>query len=111
MTTKWISSIAATCALIWIGQAVALAANPTYTTIVVKNMHCAACAKKIAAKLYVVPGVLEVRADVKANTAYVIPQQKRRPSPRAIWEAVESAGFKPVKLTSASAQFKTKPAR
>ena len=90
-------------------HSIASAASPMFTTIVVKNMHCGACAKKIAAKLYGVPGVLEVRADVKKNAAYVGPQKQKAPSPRKMWEAVEAAGFKPVKLVGPLGQFTSKP--
>ena len=80
-----------------------------YTTIQVKNMHCSACAKKIASKLYRVSGVAEVRADVKKNLAYVVPQKKKSPSPKAMWEAVEAAGFAPVKLAGPTGEYKSKP--
>lgn len=85
------------------------AAEPTFTTIVVDDMHCGGCAKKIAAQLYAVPGVVEVRADVKKSTAYVIPQKRRAPSPRQMWEAVEKAGFKTIKLVGPSGSFSAKP--
>jgi copper chaperone CopZ len=80
-----------------------------WTTIRVTDMHCSACAKKIAGKLYKVSGVLEVRADVKKDLAYVVPQKQKTPSPRALWEAVESAGFKIVKMSGPNGDFKKKP--
>lgn len=86
------------------------AATPvTYTTIHVDNMHCDACAKKIAGKLYALPQVAEVRADVPKSIAYVVPHQGKTPSPKAIWEAVEQAGFKPVKLEGPGGSFTAKP--
>ncbi|MCA9248317.1 MAG: heavy-metal-associated domain-containing protein [Planctomycetales bacterium] len=90
---------------------IAAAASPetTYTAIRVNNMHCATCAKKIATRLYRVAGVKEVRASVKKNTAYVLPTQSTTPSPRAMWEAVEAAGFKPLELNGPQGQFKSKP--
>ncbi|MCA9205412.1 MAG: heavy metal-associated domain-containing protein [Pirellulaceae bacterium] len=81
------------------------------SAIVVKDMHCATCAQKIAAKLYAVPAVLEVRADVKSNTAYIVPQSNKQVSPRALWEAVEAAGFEPVALNGPSGSFKSKPTK
>lgn len=81
------------------------------TTIVVKDMHCAACAKKIATRLYSVAGVLEVRADVQRHTAYVGPHEQKLPSPRAMWEAVEAAGFQPVQLNGPAGRFTSKPAK
>ncbi len=68
--------------------------------IQVTDMHCVACAKKIAAKVYAVPGVLRVKAKLEAHTAYVVPQQNKAPSLRALWEAVEGAGFEVVKLST-----------
>lgn len=85
-----------------------LAASPG-TVIEVENMHCSNCARKIASKLYGVPGVVVVRTSVTANTATVTPQQQRQPSPKAMWEAVERAGFKPVKLQGPQGSFTSKP--
>jgi copper chaperone CopZ len=87
----------------------AFAAQPTYTTIIVDDMHCGSCAKKIAAQLYAVPGVIEVRADVKKSAAYVVPQKRKTPSPRLMWEAVEKAGFKTVKMIGPGGSFSQKP--
>ena len=86
----------------------ALAATPG-TVILVDNMHCSSCARKIASKLYGVPGVVAVRTNVPANTATITPQQQRQPSPRALWEAVEKAGFKPLKLQGPHGIFTSKP--
>jgi copper chaperone CopZ len=77
--------------------------------IEVDDMHCANCARKIASKLYGVPGVVAVRTSVTANTATITPQQQRQPSPKALWEAVEKAGFKPVKLQGPQGVFVSKP--
>jgi len=79
------------------------------TTITVTDMHCKHCAKKIAAKLYLVPGVLEVQASVKANKARIIPQANKSPSPKALWEAIEAAGFEPVKLEGPAGEYSSKP--
>ena len=79
------------------------------TAIVVKDMHCTNCAKKIARKLYSVKGVKGVRAVVKTNTATVTPEKGKQPSPKALWEAVEAAGFKPVKLAGPLGTYKQKP--
>ncbi|HEY2412059.1 MAG TPA: heavy-metal-associated domain-containing protein [Pirellulaceae bacterium] len=87
------------------------AASPavTYTTIYVQDMHCGECAKTIARKLYAIPGVVEVRADVAKNIAYVVPQKDKTVPSKACWEAVESAGFRVVKLDSPQGSFTTKP--
>jgi copper chaperone CopZ len=88
-----------------------VAPQANYTTIKVTDMHCATCAKKIAARLYVLPGVVRVHADVEKNLAYVVPQRDKNPSPRAIWEAIEQAGFEPVALSGPGGRFTTKPAQ
>lgn len=88
----------------------ALAADaPPTTTIKVKDMHCPNCAKKIARKLYAVPGVVAVKTNVKTHTAYVAAQANKTLSPRQLWEAVESAGFAPVSLSGPSGTFTQKP--
>ena len=83
----------------------------TYTTIQVHNMHCGECAKKIARKLYAVPGVVEVRADVGKNTAYVVPQKDKSLSSRTLWEAVESSGFAVARLEGPQGSFTAKPVK
>ena len=86
------------------------AAQPEYTWIHVKNMHCSACAQRIARKLYTVAGVVKVQTDVSKNFAVITPQSGKQPSPRAIWEAVELAKFTPVKLQGPRGVYTTKPA-
>jgi copper chaperone CopZ len=86
-----------------------LAAPPVTTVIEVHNMHCADCARRIARKLYAVPGVVGVRTNVAANTATISPQQRKQPSPKAMWEAVEKAGFKPLRLEGPYGTFVSKP--
>ncbi len=50
-----------------------------------------------------------VETNLKAKTAAVKPKPKAAPSPRALWEAVEKAGQKPVKLEGPSGTFTSKP--
>jgi copper chaperone CopZ len=90
----------------------AQAASPIlYTTIFVHDMHCADCAKQIARKLYAIPGVVEVRADVSKNVAFVVPQKEKTLSARSMWDAVESAGFKVARLEGPQGTFTARPAR
>jgi Cu+-exporting ATPase len=97
-------------ALVVIGWQQSHAASPVpYTTIRVHNMHCDECAKKIARKLYAIPGVVEVRADVNNNIAYVVPQKDKSLSARTMWEAVEAAGFAVAKLEGPQGTFTSKP--
>ncbi len=85
------------------------AADPLVTTITVPDMHCMGCAKKMTNKLYELPGVAEVRADVPTTTLTVTPKPQQAPSPRALWEAVEKAGYKPAKLEGPGGTFTTRP--
>ena len=97
-------------ALLLVGWQQSQAASPVpYTTIHVHNMHCDECAKKIARKLYALPGVVEVRADVNNNIAYVVPQKDKALSARSMWDAVEAAGFQVAKLEGPQGTFVAKP--
>ena len=75
----------------------------------VEKMCCDGCAQKIAAQLYVLRGVKEVRADWKKKVVIVIPQNQARLSPRAIWEAVEKGQDRPVRLACPVGTFTAKP--
>lgn len=96
--------------LILAGPAQATSPVP-WTTIIVDDMHCGECAKKIARKLYAVPGVVEVRADVAKNVAYVVPQKDRTLSARQLWVAVESAGFKVHRLENPQGVYQARPTK
>ena len=92
-------------------QAATKAAKSPLVTVRVDNMHCGACAQKIARKLYAVPGVVKVKTDLASHTAVITPEAGKNPSPKAIWEAVEKAGFKPVSLQSPGGNFQKKPTK
>jgi copper chaperone CopZ len=110
MTRNVFLRSAAVVLLLLVGWTESPAASPvTYTTIHVQDMHCGECAKTIARKLYALPGVVEVRADVTKNIAYVVPQKDKTVASKAVWEAVESAGFRVVRLESPQGNFTTKP--
>ena len=79
------------------------------TAIYIGDMHCKDCARKIAGKLYTVPGVAGVRAIFKSGHAYVTHQTGKNPSPRAMWEAVESVNFKPIRMAGPGGVFEEKP--
>jgi len=89
-------------------QGASAADSPT-TSVVVKKMHCKGCAKRIAAKLYEVRGVQEVRVDVEKKTLLVAGDD--HVSPRALWEAVEAAKDQPVRLAGPQGSFTEKPAK
>ena len=85
------------------------AADAVPTTITVEDMHCMGCAKKIAARLYKVPGVAAVKADMPASRLVIQSNPGQNPSPKAMGEAVEQAGYKPTKLDGAAGTFTAKP--
>lgn len=80
------------------------------TTIVVKGMHCQSCANKLVKNLNAVPGVRASNADAKKGLAVADPKDTQRlPSPKAQWEAIEKAGYKPLKLVGPFGTFTKKP--
>ena len=87
------------------------AATVKVTAVYVKDMHCESCARKIASKLYTVPGVVKVATDVKKGLAVITPQANKHPSPKAMWEAVEAAEFEPIKIASPLGTFTKRPHR
>lgn len=87
----------------------AQAADPPATTISVAGMHCAGCASKVAGNLQAVTGVNKAQVDATKAVAIVVPKPNAVPSPRALWEAVEKAGYKPTKLVGPAGTFTAKP--
>lgn len=81
----------------------------TRTTITLKVLTCENCAKKVAAKLYEVPGVGGVKMNVKSKTAIVVPKRNATLSPLQLWEAIEKSGKEPAKLEGPSGTFTSKP--
>lgn len=96
-------------AIAWASGQTAWAADVRPTVVTVKGMHCAGCAKKIAGKLTAVGGVKEVQADVPKSYFVVTPKERQVLSPKALWEAVEKAGYATVKLEGPSGTFTAKP--
>jgi Cu+-exporting ATPase len=82
--------------------------KPQYVMFV-KDMHCATCAKRVAAKLYAVPGVVKVATNIEKNFVVVVPQSKKQLSPKKIWEATVAAKLTPVKLVSPIGSFTEVP--
>ena len=91
------------------GQGPAVGVPSNKTTITVEEMHCAGCAKRIGNRLYTVPGVSAVHFDVASKTLWVTPQPAQMPSPRGLWEAVEKAADRPVRLQGPAGVFTAKP--
>lgn len=102
--------IALTCAFVACLTSQTRAANPTMkTTITLEVLSCEGCAKKVATKLLEIRGVANVKTDLKTKSATVIPKAEASLSPRQLWEAVEKAGKKPIKLQGPSGTFTSKP--
>ena len=87
----------------------ALAADLVPTVITIPGMHCGGCAKKVAAKLVEVQGVAKAEPDMETKTIKVTPKADAVLSPKALWEAVETAKQKPMKLEGPSGTFTSKP--
>jgi copper chaperone CopZ len=79
------------------------------TTITIQGMHCGGCAAKATRHLQTVEGISTAQADAGQANAIVTPKTNAVPSPRALWEAVEKAGYKPTKLIGPSGTFTEKP--
>lgn len=82
-----------------------------HIVVYVKDMHCGACAKRIAAKLYGVPGIVKVATNIKKNYAVVTPQRNKQPSPKAMWQATVDAKLVPVKLVAPQGTYTKLPKR
>ncbi len=107
---QFLSKLFAVAAMVaLVAGSTALAAGPDATKISVEGMHCPSCAKKIVAELKAVSGVADVKVNVKEELLTVSTKPKQNPSPRALWEAIEKAGYKPVKLEGPFGIFKEKP--
>lgn len=109
MYIKGLMTIAVTTAVVFGMDGSALADGPAPYKITVSGMHCGGCAQKVAAKLGVVTHVAQVQTDFPSATFAVTPGPQKAPSPRALWEAVEKAGFKPTKLLTPEGRYTAKP--
>ncbi len=68
-------------------------------TIVIDNLHCKGCAKKIAAQLYAVKGVTKVSVDMERETLYVESRPNTTPSPWRLVDAVRNAKERPIAVS------------
>lgn len=110
MTTMSRTLAAAALAALVLLSARAAAADPPATTIIVPEMDCASCAKKVGGKVGEVPGVAKVQYDVQARTLKVTPKAGSTLSPKALWEAVEKGGKDPSKIEGPGGTHTKKPA-
>lgn len=83
-------------------------------TIVIDNLHCKGCAKKIAAQLYAVKGVTKVSVDLERETLYVQSRPNMTPSPWRLIGAVRNARERPLAVSgpygTLAIEWATKPA-
>lgn len=83
-------------------------------TIVIDNLHCKGCAKKIAAQLYAVKGVTKVSVDLERETLYVESRPNMTPSPWRLIGAVRNARERPLAVSgpygTLAIEWATKPA-
>jgi copper chaperone CopZ len=85
------------------------AAEPAQIQISIQGMHCAGCASKVSRRLQGVSGVASAKVDPASAFAEVTTKPNVVPSPKALWEAIERAGYKPVKLVTPGGTFTKKP--
>jgi copper chaperone CopZ len=90
-------------------QVVGQTTTPKEIVITIDDLDCPTCAKKVEKAVAAVPGVAGVKTNVDKMTATVTPQAGQTPSARALWEAVEKAGFQPTKLEGPGGTFTSKP--
>lgn len=84
---------------------------PAETSIAIQGMQCATCAKRVTKKLTSVSNVKLATVDPEKGTALVSVVEGKDLSPKALWEAVENAGFKPTELKGPAGTFKSKPTK
>jgi copper chaperone CopZ len=68
----------------------------TPLSIVIDNLHCQGCAKKIAAQLYAVKGVTKVSVDMQHDTLFVEARPEAPLSPWNLIHAVTQANERPL---------------
>lgn len=79
------------------------------TVVSIKGMHCVSCAKKVTERLQSVTNAITVKTDAEKEEAVVVAVEGKSVSSKAIWEAVEATGYKPVEVKGPDGIFKTKP--
>jgi copper chaperone CopZ len=88
---------------------VSAADAPPATTLTIKGMHCGGCALKVAGKLQAVQQVQRATVNHQTGRATITAKVNQAVSPRALWEAVERAGYTPTQLAGPSGTYTKKP--
>lgn len=84
------------------GGAAATDVDISATTLIIENMHCGGCLKKVEAALSSVPGVITARANLSTRRAEI--SHKCGPSGTlAFTDALDAAGFKSSELAAGAA--------
>ncbi len=91
------------------GSVFAADTTDTVTTITIEGMHCVSCAKKLTKTFQAVPNVGAVEVSAETGLATIAPKADEVPSAKLLWEAVEKAGYKPVKLVGPGGTFDKAP--
>ena len=78
-------------------------------TLTVEGMSCQGCASKVNKEVSTVLGVETAKADAAKGEVAVTPKKDAKVSPKALWEAVEKAGYKPKKIETPTGSFTEKP--
>lgn len=91
------------------GVSTLIAAEPAVTKISITGMHCEGCAGLVKKKLAAIEHVKEVKVILKDEVAEITAKDDGTPSAKAIWETVEKAGYKPVKLVGPAGTFTKLP--
>src|SRR3954464_9641525 len=102
---------ATVCAVVmvcWLAVA-ARAQGPAFSKLTLTELDCGNCAKKVAKQVVAVPGVAEVRYDLKAKALWAIHKPGATPSPRKLWEAVGQAEHEVQRLETPTGTYVNKP--
>jgi len=77
-------------------------------TIVIDNLHCQGCAKKIAAQIYTLKGVTKVSVDMKKGMLFVETHRDLQLSPWALIDAVSKAKERPLAILGNHGELRVK---
>ena len=111
MTLPMRTCLLATAALsLVVGLAGAQGDKPAKPTVIhIEDMECPVCAKTIVKSVQKVTGVESAKGDPESTKMTVVAKKDAKPSPKALWEAVVKAGFKPTRLETPEGTFEEKP--
>lgn len=79
------------------------------TVLKVEGMRCEGCVQALTRVLEALPEVRTVAVDLAAGTARITPRSADGPSPHALWDAIEKAGFEPRELAGPAGVFSARP--